>query len=175
MKINNVEITILPGKLSECEADAYVLPYYAHHVNPDHERQEVEQAGAKGVRKFIETRLLHQVNRHMLALGDTFITDAQGGKSDKLVNINCRSKDEHLVSHGIRQGLRSMFCQAEKFGLQKVAMVPLCSSDGFAPDTFMEILGKCVRSYSLPHYIKEIIIVCEDEEQANKLKALCQE
>ena len=175
MNISNIKITILPGKLSEIKADAYVLPYYSHHVNPDHERQEVEQAGASGVRKFVETRLLHQTNRHMLALGDTFITASGGGKSEKLVNIVCRNKDETLVKQGIRQGLQSMFCQAEKFGLQKVAMTPLCRTDGFSPELFMEILQRCVRSYSAPHYVQEIIIVCKDADEAGKLKTLCQE
>lgn len=175
MDISNVKITILPGKLSEVQADAYVLAYYSHHVNPDHERQEVELAGARGVRKFVETRLLHQTNRHMLALGDMIVTDAQGGKSDKLVNIICRNKDEYLVRQGMRQGLRSMFCQAEKCGLQKVAMVPLCASDGFATVEFMKILQKSVKSYSQPHYVKEIIIVCKDETEAKELEAICQE
>lgn len=175
MKINNVKITILPGKLSECEADAYVLPYYSYHVNPDYERREVELAGAKGVRLFIEKRLRHQINRRPLSLGDVFITDSLGGKSRKLLNIICRDEDEELVKLAIYRGILYMFCKAEEFGLKKVAMVPLCSTDGFASQEFMRILKKFVEKWTAPHSIEEIVILCENEDEAKELIALCQE
>ena len=175
MKINNVEITILPGKLSEWEADAYVLPYYAHHVNPDHERQEVEQAGARGVRRFVEMRLRHQLDRQPLSLGDTFINSANGGKSRMLVNIICRNKEEILAKRGIYRGILSMFCQSQEYGLKKIAMVPLCSSDGLKASEFMSILKNFIEKCKMPHSIEEIVILCEDEEQAKELIALCQE
>ncbi len=174
MKINNIEITILPGKLSECEADAYVLPYYAHHVNPDYERQEVENAGAKGVRRFVEMRLRHQVNQQPLSLGDAIIGPSDGGKSRMLVNIICRNKEEILAKRGIYRGILSMFCQSREYGLRKIAMVPLCSSDGLKASEFMNILKNFIEKCSMPHSIEEIVILCKSEEEANELIALCQ-
>lgn len=174
MKINNIKITILPGKLSECEADAYVLPYYAHHVNPDYERREVELAGAKGVRLFVEKRLRHQINRHPLSLGDVFITDSLGGKSRKLVNIICRDKDKEMVKAAIYRGILYMFCHSEEHGLKKVAMVPLCSSDGVEPQDFTDVLKNFIEKCSVPHSIEEIVILCKNEDEANELIALCQ-
>ena len=175
MKISNVKISILPGKLSETEADAYVLSYYSYHVNPDYERWEVELAGAKGVRLFIEKRLRHQINRRPLSLGDVFITDSLGGKSRKLVNIICRDEDEEFVKLAIYRGLVYMFCHSEEHGLKKVAMVPLCSTDGFEPQEFMRIFKKFMERCPLPHSIEEIVILCKDESQAKELIALCQE
>ncbi len=175
MKINNVKITILPGKLSECEADAYVLPYYSYHVNPDYERREVELAGARGVRLFIEKRLRHQIERRPLSLGDVFITDSLGGKSRKLVNIICRDEDEELAKLAIYRGMLYMFCHSEEHGLKKVAMVPLCVSDGLKIKEFTEIFKKFMERCPEPHSIEEIVVLCKDEAQANELKALCQE
>ena len=175
MKISNVKISILPGKLSETEADAYVLSYYSYHVNPDYERREVELAGAKGVRLFIEKRLRHQINRRPLSLGDVFITDSLGGKSRKLVNIICRDEDEEFVKLAIYRGLVYMFCHSEEHGLKKVAMVPLCSTDGFEPQEFMRIFKKFMERCPLPHSIEEIVILCKDESQAKELEAICQE
>ena len=175
MRIKNITITILPGKLSEIEADAYVLSYYPYHVNPDHERQEVESAGAKGVRSFVEQRLRHQINKQRLSLGDVFLVDSNGGKSRKLINVICRDEDDILVRRAIHRGLIGMFSQSGEHGLKKVAMVPLCSSDGFPASEFMRILKNFIEKCIINNSIEEIVIICKDESQVSELKAICQE
>lgn len=176
MKIKNVTIELVADRLSNIIADAYVLPYFSRHVNPDHERQEVENAGARGVRRFVELRMSRHLQDNALSLGDVIITPSGGGKSKFLVNIVCRSHNAESICWGIHSCLIGMFIDAPQFGLQTVAMAPLCVCDGLTEFAFARELIKAIESYSCDICIKTIIVACKDEHQVAELqKALAQD
>lgn len=176
MKIRNVQIEFVVDRLSKITADAYVLPYFSRHVNPDHERWEVENAGARGVRRFIELRMNRHLQDNPLSLGDVIITHSGGGKSKFLINMICRSHNAETICWGIHGGLIGMFMEAPLFGLQTVAMAPLCVCDGLTEFAFARELRKAIESYTGSICITNIIVACKTKEQAEELqKALAQE
>ena len=169
MKVRTVNIKLVVGSLSDIEADAYVLPYFPYHVNPDNERLEVKSAGARGVRRFIDLRMTRHLRGHNLSLGEMYITQSGGGKSKFLVNIVCRSHNAENICSGIHTGLIGMFVEAPKYHLQTVAMPPLCIRDGLTELAFVHELWSAIESYVQDVSIAEIIIACKDEEQRVKI------
>ncbi len=170
MEINRIQIEFVSGKLSDYAADAYVLPYYPHHVNPDNERQDVELAGARGVRSFIEHRLRQNINHDQPSMGDVKITESQGGKSRMLVNMICRSKNPEQRAIAIARGLLGMLLYSGRYNLQHVAMSPLCVCDGLSENDFAEILRNSLQNCPSGHSIRKITVVCKDKAQSSKFE-----
>lgn len=170
MKVRTVNIKLVVGSLSKIEADAYVLPYFSRHVNPDHERQEVENAGARGVRRFVELRMSRHLHGRNLSLGEVVIAHSGGGKSRFLVNIVCRSHNAENICWGIHTGLIGMFIEAPKYNLQTVAMAPLCVCDGLTEFAFARELRGAIESYVHDISIAEIIVACKDEKQRAEIE-----
>ncbi|MBR6663476.1 MAG: hypothetical protein IKL33_01475 [Alphaproteobacteria bacterium] len=171
-KVNQISIKIARGKISDLEADVYVLPYYPQHVSPDCERNDAEYAGARGVRKFVDFRLLRIRNQEPLRMGEAFITDSLGGKSRLLANVVCRASKENIdeMKSAIRSGLIDILMLSEKHSIRTAVVTPLCASDGVDVKDFCEILVETIKEFQSPHSIEEITIITKHDERYDVLK-----
>ena len=171
-KINQIEIKIARGKISDLEADVYVLPYYPQHVSPDCERHDAEYAGARGVRKFVDFRLLRIRNQEPLRMGEAFITDSLGGKSRLLANVVCRASKENVneMKRAIRSGIIDLLMQSEKHNIRTVAITPLCARDGVAVEDFCKVLVETIKDFQSKYSIEEITIITKHDERYDVLK-----
>ncbi len=159
MKVKNVEILLFKDKLSNCAADAYVLPFYPRHVLPDAERYEALQAGVVGVRKFVEYRLGCQP----LSMGECKILSSEGGKAGKLAAIICRNKDVDKMACALERGLHRLWANAARNAISVVAMPPLCVTDGLDIAVFAERL--CASVMRCLKTDVTTIKICEPEQE----------
>ena len=164
-----VKIEIVKGKVSDFVADAYVLPFFPTHVSPDKERNDVEHAGARGVRKFVDFRLLHQKDGNPLKLGEVYVMDAMGGKSRYLLNVVCRNSDIEVMKDAIRFGILGILMVAEKYGIRHIVMPPMCVSDGLSVEDFATVFQNVVEEYAQPIFIEKITIATKYEERFEAL------
>ena len=156
-----MEIFVKKGKLSEEKTDAYVLAFNSLHNSPDKERYEVEHAGAKGVGKFVELRLRQQYAKTPLNQGVAIFMDSSGGNAKQIICIVCRNqnKDYALMKASVRSGLFGAFVRAREYSVKRIAMVPLCVSDGLNIKDFVEALKDAMESYKGEHFVEQITIV----------------
>ncbi len=169
--MSKIKIEIVKGKVSDFAADAYALPFFPTHVSPDKERNDVEHAGARGVRKFVDLRLQHQKHGNPLKLGDVYIMDSLGGKSTYLLNIVCRDNEVGVMKNAVKFGILGVLMIDENYGIKTVAMPPLCVSDGLTPDEFAKILKSVLDDYSHPIFIEKIIIATKYDDRYEALSS----
>ena len=178
MRLNDVKIEISQQPIQEIQVDAYLLPYFAHHVNPGEERWAVELSGAKGVRNFIEYRLRRQINKDPLHLGHVLVVPSDGGKSKYIANLVCRctidaakGKSDHkncnqdAVANAIRRTLIRFLAISNQYDIKTIAMPALCVADGFSSVNFFAIIKDVLNGFTGEHNIKEIYITADDEAQ----------
>ncbi|MBE6447971.1 MAG: hypothetical protein E7018_01560 [Alphaproteobacteria bacterium] len=178
MRLNDVKIEISQQPIQEIQVDAYLLPYFSHHVNPGEERWAVELSGAKGVRNFIEYRLRRQINNDPLHLGHVLVVPSGGGKSKYIANLVCRcttddakSKRDHkdcnqeAVASAIRRSLIRFLAISNQYDIKTIAMPALCVADGFLAVDFFNIVKDVLNGFSGEHSIEEIYITADDEVQ----------
>lgn len=177
MKNKQINVRVIRGKLSEYPADAYVLPFLPYHESISEVRLEVANAGAAGIRKFID----HRLQQRRLRLGDVFIVDSEGGKSHKLVNMVCRvlredyldsevfRSREDMMKYALHNGFISLLTRSSEHNLRHIAMPPLCVSDHLPAKDFAQTLKKVLENFPSPHAVEQISILSEDEEVLSRL------
>lgn len=166
-----VKIEIVKGKVSDFAADAYALPFFPTHVSPDKERNDVEHAGARGVRKFVDFRLLHQKDGNPLKLGEVYVMESLGGKSAYLLNVVCRDKNAKVMEKAIRFGILGILIVAEKYGIKHIVMPPMCVSDGLTDVGFAKILKDVLQEYQQPIFIEKITVATKYEDRFASLSS----
>ena len=164
--MRKTELKIINGKLSNVQADAYLLPFLPYHECPTGVRYEVAAGGALGLRDFIDLRLKA---RH-LAYGDAFFFDSKGGNAKMLIAVICRHPEcnEEDMLKAIKRGFIAALCKAEKYNIKHIAMSPLCCMDGLDIVTFAKSLEIMIEN-GLEHGIEKITIATDDKETVTKL------
>ena len=172
-----MEILIKKGSLCDEKTDAYILAFNSHHNNPDKERYEVEQAGARGVEKFIDLRLRKQYFKELLSQGSVIFMDALGGNATKIICVVCRNsnKDYKLMKASIREGMLNIFVHAHRYNIKQMAMVPLCVNDGLDIKDFIEAFNNAKESYLGEHFVEQITIVVPRDNNRDQNYRILQE